>query len=133
MTHAEISLPRDARQRIGAVRKGLPAQKLDRIAEILGIDRASLLDVLGISERTVQRKQARSARLGAAASDRLSRIDRIYHLAQEVCGDNSKAAEWLKRPNRALGKESPLKLLDTDAGTQQVERELRQLQYGFVY
>src|SRR5215472_5507363 len=133
MTHAEIGLPRAARQRIGAVRKGLPAHKLDRVADILAIDRASLLDVLGISERTVQRKHARSARLGAAASDRLSRIDRIYSLAVDVFGDARKAAEWLKRPNRALGKELPLELLDTDAGTQQVEGELRQIQHGFVY
>jgi hypothetical protein len=27
----------------------------------------------------------------------------------------------------------PLTLLDTDAGAQQVERELRQIQHGFVY
>lgn len=40
-------------------------------------------------------------------------------------GDSEKAANWLKRPSRALGKELPLRLLDTDAGTQQVERELR--------
>ena len=44
-----------------------------------------------------------------------------------------RAALWLKQPSRALANELPLKLLDTDAGTQQVERELRQIQYGFVY
>jgi hypothetical protein len=32
-----------------------------------------------------------------------------------------------------LGNELPLRLLDTDAGTQQVERELRQIQHGFAY
>ena len=67
------------------------------------------------------------------ASDRLARIDRIYALAVEVFGDSGKAAEWLKRPSRALGKELPLRLLDTDTGTEQVERELRQIQHGFVY
>ena len=133
MTHQHMSLPETAGQTIGAVRKGLPAARLNRIAHLLGVDRALLLKVLGISERTLQRKHVLSARLSPAISDRLSRIDRIYALAVEVFGDGEKAAEWLKRPSRALGKELPLRLLDTDAGTQQVERELRQIQHGFVY
>ncbi|HEX7361055.1 MAG TPA: antitoxin Xre/MbcA/ParS toxin-binding domain-containing protein [Bryobacteraceae bacterium] len=133
MAHKSIGLPRTAIETIGAVRRGLPAEKLNRIAELLAIDRAALLELLGISERTMQRKHAASARLSPAASDRLCRIDRIYGLAIEVFGDRGKAADWLKRPSRALGKEMPLKLLDTDAGTQQVERELRQIQHGFVY
>jgi putative toxin-antitoxin system antitoxin component (TIGR02293 family) len=88
---------------------------------------------LGVSQRTIERKQALSERLSPVVSDRLSRIDRIYTLAIEVFGDSQKAARWLKRPSRALTNQLPLKLLDTDAGTQQVERELRQIQYGFVF
>jgi putative toxin-antitoxin system antitoxin component (TIGR02293 family) len=103
------------------------------MAQLLAVDRALLLRILGVSERTMQRKQVLSERLGPAASDRLARIDRIYTLAVEVFGSGEKAAEWLKRPSRALANESPLNLLDTDAGTQKVERELRQIQYGFVY
>ncbi|MCC6367657.1 MAG: DUF2384 domain-containing protein [Bryobacterales bacterium] len=133
MARQNIRLPGTASQTIGAVRKGLPSEKLNRTAQLLAVDRALLLEVLGISERTLQRKHAVSARLSPAASDRLSRIERIYTLALEVFGDAEKAANWLKRPSRALGKELPLKLLDTDAGTQQVERELRQIQHGFVY
>jgi hypothetical protein len=39
----------------------------------------------------------------------------------------------MKRPSRPLGEDPPLRLLDTDAGTQQVERELLQIQNSFVY
>ena len=118
---------------IGTVRKGLPAGKLDQMAELLNVDRTVLLDVLGISERTIQRRHSVSAPLSPVASDRLSRIDRIFSLAVEVFGDQDKAAQWLKRPSRALGNEVPLQLLDTDAGTQQVERELRQIEHSFVF
>jgi putative toxin-antitoxin system antitoxin component (TIGR02293 family) len=118
---------------IGAVRKGLPAGRLTQMAKLLAVDRGLLLRILGISARTVERKHKRAQRLSPAASDRLARIDRIYTLAGEVLGNGEKAAQWLKRPSRALAGEQPLKLLDTDAGTQQVERELRQIQHGFVY
>lgn len=118
---------------IGSVRKGLPAGRLAQMAQLLDVDRSLLLGVIGVSERTIQRKHEHADRLSPAASDRLSRIDRIYALALEVFGVREKAAQWLKRPSRALGNEVPLRLLDTDAGTQQVERELRQIQHGFVF
>ena len=118
---------------IGAVRRGLPAGKLTHLAHLLDVDRTVLLGVIGVSERTMQRKREHAERLSPAASDRLSRIDRIYELAVEIFGSGPQAAQWLKRPSRALANELPLRLLDTDAGTQQVERELREIQHGFVY
>jgi putative toxin-antitoxin system antitoxin component (TIGR02293 family) len=118
---------------IHAVRGGLPAGRLDHMAQLLDVDRALLLRIIGVSERTMQRKHERAERLSPAPSDRLSRISRIYVLATEVFGSTEKAAQWLKRPSRALAKELPLTLLDTDTGTQQVERELRQIQHGFIY
>jgi putative toxin-antitoxin system antitoxin component (TIGR02293 family) len=121
------------RQSIGAVRKGLPASRLDQMAKLLDVDPSILVDVLGVSERTIERKPSRSARLSPAASDRLSRIDRIYHLATAVFGDADLAAKWLKRPSRPLGEDLPLRLLDTDPGTQQVERELPEIQISFAY
>ena len=92
-----------------------------------------VLALLGLSERTLQRKTQTEERLSPAVSDRLARMDRIIALATEVFGGTEKAVQWLKRPSRALGTEVPLQLLDTDAGTQRVERELRQIQYSFVY
>jgi len=133
MAHAPSALPSATTQTIGAVRKGLPTVRLTEMAQILSVDREMLLRILGVSARTIQRKHTHAERLSPAASDRLSRIDRIYTLAADVFGDSDKAAQWLKRPSRALAGEQPLKLLDTDAGTQQVERELRQIEHGFVF
>ncbi len=118
---------------ITGIRNGLPVTTLDFLSDALGIDRTALLDILGVSERTVQRKESAASLLSPAASDRLSRIERIFNLAGEIFGDTAMAATWLKRPSRALGNEVPLRLLDTDMGTQFVERELRQIQFGFVF
>jgi putative toxin-antitoxin system antitoxin component (TIGR02293 family) len=126
-------MPSIAGEIIRTVRKGLPAGKLDQMAELLNVNRTELLDILGISERTIQRRHSVAAPLSPIASDRLSRIDRIFSLAVEVFGDHDKARQWLKRPSRPLGNEVPLQQLDTDAGTQQVERELRQIEHSFVF
>jgi putative toxin-antitoxin system antitoxin component (TIGR02293 family) len=118
---------------IESVRHGISISNLDRMVQDLSIDREVLLEILGISTRTLQRKFKANDRLSPMASDRLSRVGRIYQLATDVFGDEKKAAEWLKRPSRALSNELPIKLLDTDLGTQQVEQELRKIEFGFVF
>lgn len=118
---------------IKSVRQGVSITNLDHMVQALSIDREVLLDILGISARTLQRKFRSNDRLSPMASDRLSRVNRIHQLATGVFGDEKKAADWLKRPNRALANELPIKLLDTDLGTQQVEQELRKIEYGFVF
>ena len=118
---------------IETVRKGFPAARLEQMAQQLSVERPMVLALVGLSERTLQRKTQTEARLSPAVSDRLARMDRIIALATEVFGGTEKAVQWLKRPSRALGTEIPLQLLDTDAGTESVERELRQIQYSFAY
>ncbi|MFN0103717.1 MAG: antitoxin Xre/MbcA/ParS toxin-binding domain-containing protein [Bryobacteraceae bacterium] len=122
-----------SREVIETIRKGFPAARLDQMAQLLAVERPIFLALVGLSERTLQRKTQTAARLSPAVSDRLARMDRIILLATEVFGAKEKAVQWLKRPSRALGAEMPLQLLDTDTGTQRVERELRQIQYSFVY
>lgn len=117
-------------KRIAEVRAGLPLVELDRVAEMLGIDRAQLAALLDTSLRTLQRKVESDGRLGPAASDRLARIKRIHELATHVLGEGDKASRWLTSASRGLGGEVPLEMLDTDIGTQRVQQELREIEYG---
>jgi len=114
------------------VRKGLPLKELDDLADTLHVDRLELAQILGTSVRTLQRKAEASNRLAAAASDRLARIVRIHELAARVLGAGDKASTWLTSRSRALG-EVPLRMLDTDIGTQRVEQELRQIEFGMPF
>jgi putative toxin-antitoxin system antitoxin component (TIGR02293 family) len=52
--------------------------------------------------------------------------------AVAVFGDERTAADWLRRPNRALSGEMPLLLLDTEVGTAQVDEVLGRIEYGLV-
>jgi putative toxin-antitoxin system antitoxin component (TIGR02293 family) len=55
---------------------------------------------------------------------------RVYATAVEMIGDEEKAIEWLRTPNRALGGEKPLDHLDTDVGARRVEDILGRIAYG---
>jgi putative toxin-antitoxin system antitoxin component (TIGR02293 family) len=85
--------------------------------------------ILGIPPRTVaRRKEARQ--LNPQESDRLYRLARAAAQAVAVLGSLDKARLWLKTPNRALGCELPLDLLDTEIGARQVDDVLLRLNYG---
>jgi putative toxin-antitoxin system antitoxin component (TIGR02293 family) len=112
-----------------AVRAGLPLIALHSLQESLQLSRESLSRMLSMPERTLARRQ-KQARLSADESDRVVRVARVMAHAIQVLGSREKAAQWLRGPNRALDAATPISLLDTDIGAQQVSEILGRIEYG---
>ncbi|HXY78962.1 MAG TPA: antitoxin Xre/MbcA/ParS toxin-binding domain-containing protein [Candidatus Acidoferrales bacterium] len=112
------------------VRRGLPAISVTALAEKLHLANGVLGRKLGIPQRTLTRRLTLASRLTPAESDRTVRMARVYASAVETIGDQEKAAAWLDTPNRALGGDRPLDLLDTDLGARMVEDILGRITYG---
>ena len=112
------------------VREGLPASSVLVLAEKLDLGNAALSRKLGIPQRTMTRRLSQHSRLSAAESDRTVRLARVYATAVEMIGNQEKAVEWLRTPNRALAGERPLDQLDTDLGAREVEDVLGRIAYG---
>ena len=113
-----------ARVSAAEVRAGLPYSTLVALAESLGLTQDVLTRVLGISERTLQRRR-QSGRLSAAESDRLWRVQHVYDQALSAFdGREDAAREWLATPKRILGGDTPMAHLDTEAGARLVEQML---------
>ena len=117
-------------QIVDIIRRGIPADSVRRVAEYYGISEARVATLLGASERTLSRRKKEDKPLDATESDRLYRLARIGARALEVFENDASARNWLKRPNRALGGAVPLEMLDTDAGTEQVDEVLTRIEYG---
>ena len=112
------------------VRRGLPARSVTVLAQRLDVLRTVLSRKLGIAQRTLTRRLSQRSRLTAAESDRTVRLARVFANAVEMIGDEEKAVEWLRTPNRALGGERPLDQLDTDIGAREVDDILGRIAYG---
>lgn len=112
-----------------AVRQGLPFSAFEAVTKSLKVSPQQITLVLGIPPRTVARRKSAKF-LTPQESDRLYRLARAIAQAVEVLGTIEKARVWLKTPNRALGGEVPLNLLDTDIGSRQVEEVLLRINYG---
>jgi putative toxin-antitoxin system antitoxin component (TIGR02293 family) len=114
-----------------AIREGFPQKVLKKVAQSAGITLGELAASLDLSARSLQRRR-HEGRLAQYESDRVYRLARIVALAKHYLGDDRAATRWLKRPNRALGGQIPLGLIDTESGARAVENVLGRIAYGGV-
>jgi putative toxin-antitoxin system antitoxin component (TIGR02293 family) len=116
---------------IALLREGLPYAAVEAAMDALGVTQEQLAGYLAVPGRTLARRK-REGRLKADESDRLCRLARVAASALSVFGDAERARRWLGKPNRALGGEAPLALMDTDAGARHVEEVLGRIEHGVV-
>ncbi len=116
--------------RITSIRKGLEFNAIARFVKKTGLTRQELATVLQVSVRTLQRHESES-RLSSSITEKLFNLNDIYQLATESISANPKdITNWLRAPNTALGSDSPLSILDTYIGMQQVKDILGRLSHG---
>jgi putative toxin-antitoxin system antitoxin component (TIGR02293 family) len=108
-----------------ATREGLPARTAVELAEIIGAGSPDQL-----SSALAHALEHGAGRLTPLESDAVVRIAQALAKAIDVLGGRHKAAHWLMSPNRALGGETPLNLLDTSAGAYEVDTVLDRIEYG---
>lgn len=120
--------PSEIRERVA---RGLPFSAFESVRERFQIPIAEATAVLHMPVRTLARRRA-AGRLAADESDRLSRLARVAGHAARVLGSDAKAAAWLRRPNRALNGDPPLRWLDSDAGATHVDDMLGRLAHGGI-
>ncbi len=115
---------------VSLTRKGLPVGALVSMAKKLGLPVNDVARVVGITARTLSRRVAEKGRLSAHESDRLVRLAKVFAHAEDVLESPVSASQWLRIPNRALGGDIPLELLDTNVGAAQVDEILGRIEYG---
>jgi putative toxin-antitoxin system antitoxin component (TIGR02293 family) len=114
---------------IARVRAGLPYKALESLAAAMHLSTEEMSGIFSIPPRTLARRK-RSHKLNAGESDRIYRVARVFSHATQLLGDAAEAAQWFRAPHIALNMTTPLELLDTDAGTLQVEEILGRIEHG---
>jgi putative toxin-antitoxin system antitoxin component (TIGR02293 family) len=103
---------------------------LAQIVKTLDLDIQRQERLFAVSKSTLHRLAKERKRLNPAISDRIARLMRIYAEVMELFDDSEDAKRWLYQPHRILRGSAPIDLLDTDAGTLEVEDMLNGLRYG---
>jgi putative toxin-antitoxin system antitoxin component (TIGR02293 family) len=114
---------------IAAVREGLSFDVFVNLQHVLDIPSALLADLLGMQPRTLKRRK-HEGQFKPEESDALIRIARVVSRTLDVFEDRAAAMLWLKTPEFAFDDVTPLSLMDTEVGAQEVLRLLGQLAHG---
>ena len=109
--------------------RSVPFSSVAHLGEKLAVSAATLLNVIGITDRTATRRRQEGF-LKEDEADRLLRVARIFAEASRVFGSEQKAARWLNTSSPVLYDSTPLSLLESDAGTQAVSEELVHIDFA---
>lgn len=127
---AQSGLERESGVRLHRkVRKGLPFAAFTTLQQDADLTQDDLLEVVGISRRTFERRRKRR-RFEADESERILRVQLLFDLARRVLGSAEEARAWMHEPNLALGDETPIHLATTEQGARAVETTLVNIETG---
>jgi putative toxin-antitoxin system antitoxin component (TIGR02293 family) len=119
-------------KKIRVIRSGVSARVVDDMVAYLDVPKNVVFNVLHTPESTAHRLIRYNRPLDSAASERVVRVADIIRLAEETFGGREAATRWLKIPNLALGA-TPLSMLDTEPGANEVRRILSSINYGGAF
>lgn len=117
---------------IEGMRRGTPASVIPVLAARFGLSQDGLFDILRLPRSTMKSRISKNAPLSASEQDRMYRAERVWARTVDVLEDESAAQAWISRANRSLGGETPLSMLDTEAGYELVLDTLGRIEYGIV-
>ncbi|MCH9674304.1 MAG: DUF2384 domain-containing protein [Gammaproteobacteria bacterium] len=131
-TQNHLAISPNYRTRVARARAGIPVAEAVEIMDTWSIPVARFAAILGTSERKWGRLRSagNGAMLNTVESDRLLRLHDVFDHALSVFDSDEDAVAWFSLPNRALSGDTPLSLMDTDAGVHEVDAVLTRLEFG---
>lgn len=113
--------------RVDAFRNGLDKSSFESFKELSGLDYNTLADALGVSAKTLQRKDI----FDTNQSEKLYELAELYAIGINYFGREG-FRRWMERPLFSLKNRTPLDLIDVSAGIDLLKTEIMRLQHGIA-
>ena len=116
-------------KKIDAIKEGISKEELENLKEQTGLDYDTLAKILSVAKATLHNKKGK-AKFDMSVSERLLLLADIYSYGYEVFENKDRFNQWMKHGNAALGGITPLELLDTLYGMEEVKHLIGRIEYG---
>jgi len=128
----------DFAEKIHLIRSGVPARRVGELSSAMGMPKEALMDSLGLSRATINRKVQREQALSPEESERVMGMHALIGQVQAMIDTESAPefdaakwlANWLAAPLPALGGATPASFMDTVEGQRHVGNLLEMAQSG---
>jgi len=118
-----------ASQKIAIIKNGVSKNQLKEIKQESDLDYDTLSIILSVSRAKLINKKP-SEKFDQSTSERIMLLADVIAYGQSVFEGRDIFNRWLKKTNKALDNKSPLELMDTLYGIQEVKNEIGRLEYG---
>ncbi|MBN3583725.1 DUF2384 domain-containing protein [Algoriphagus aestuarii] len=125
--HVAVNELDEPLSRLETFRNGLEKKSFDALKEIAGLDYNTLATALGVSSKTLQRKEV----FDTLQSEKIYRLAELYAIGINYFGREG-FKRWMERPLFTLGNRKPLELIDLTEGMDLLKTEIMRLQYGIA-
>ena len=119
----------DAGEKISMIRNGVSKSDLEAIKEQSGLDYDTLSKILAVSRATLINKKG-AEKFDTATSERILFLADTLAYGQSVFEDRDRFNVWMKNSNKALGDKTPIELMDTLYGMQEIKKLIGRIEYG---
>lgn len=111
-----------------AVSDGLPISVSSSLIQH-GLTKEEFFSIV-IPARTFKHRKSRVESLSRDESDKALRAARVLAYAERVFSNREKALSWMRKPKKRFGGETPMHMLQTEAGARLIEEMLTQIDEG---
>lgn len=115
--------------KIGYIKRGISKLYLVGIKDAINLDYDTLGRILSVSRAKLLSKKPEE-KFDQLTSERIMLLADVFSYGLVVFEDKDRLTAWLKRPSKALGDKSPIDMMDTLYGIQEVKSELGRIEYG---
>lgn len=113
--------------RVDTFRRGLPKRSFEKLKQVTGLDYNTMATALGVSSKTLQRKQI----FDAIQSEKMYELAELYSMGMAYFGEAG-FRRWMERPLFSIGNRTPLELIDVSEGITLLKTEIMRLQHGIT-
>jgi putative toxin-antitoxin system antitoxin component (TIGR02293 family) len=113
--------------RIETFRNGLERKSFESLKDISGLDNNTLAAALGVSAKTLQRKEI----FDTVQSEKMYELADLYALGTNYFGKEG-FRRWMERPLFSIGNIKPIELIDVSEGLDLLKSEIMRLQHGIA-
>ncbi len=122
--NSDLSIVRSANQGVNSI-------IFNELVEISGINRNFLAEeVFDVSLKTMLRYQKEKKKLNPRNSEIALKLLNLLNKGMEIFGSMESFISWLNKPAFGLGKQIPLRLMNTNTGIDLIEQELIRIEFG---
>lgn len=116
-------------EKMHVIREGVSKKDLEILKASAKMDYTSLAKALSVTRATLINKK-RGERFNSGLSEKIVGLADLYSFGFEVFENEEVFTQWMQKPNKALGGEIPVDVIDNQFGREEVKNVLGRIAYG---